>query len=160
MSAARTASITVAALLLIDAPYSSSQSRENDLRPAPLNYTLSDTPDLAQKSLINERVEGQQVTEPPCAPPACLVLCKEYFVKQEDSSDVWVVDLHRHERLLGWEASNPGLIKTVVEIDANHYNILDVNDSLKMESLMKSLKEGLAILDSPESTRKISPFQQ
>lgn len=94
----------------------------------------------------HERAEGQQATcvEHSCnmenreltsAPPAILVRCKEYVTSQEESSDLCMVDLHRHERFLGWEASHVGFIKAVVEVDANHYNIFDVNDSIKVSVL-------------------------
>lgn len=99
---------------------------------------------------IQEGVEGQQATciehnrnienrdsifELTCAPLAILVRCKEYFTNQEGSSDICMVDLQRHERLLGWEASHVSFIKAVVEVDANHYNIFDVNDSFKVRMI-------------------------
>ena len=183
--AAGTASITTAALLLIDSPYTFSQSRidstlsntiGHDLHPAPLNSM----PDLVRKSIarcdimlenwnlptweregsensrhlasqsIHERVEGGQVTcveqnsdikngdslfQPTCPPPAILVRCKEYVANQENSSNICLVDLHRHEKLLGWENGHLGFIKAVVEVNANHYNIFDINDSLKVRML-------------------------
>lgn len=85
----------------------------------------------------NCNIENREPTsELSCAPPpAVLVRCKEYVTNQEGSSDLCMVDLHRHERFLGWEASHVGFIKAVVEVEANHYNIFDVNDSVKVRVL-------------------------
>jgi thioesterase domain-containing protein len=101
---------------------------------------------LASQS-IHERFSGEQATcveqtndienadsvlKPTCPPPTILVRCKRFVDNQEDASNPSLVDRHRREKLLGWENGYLGFIKTVVEVDANHYNIFDINDSLKV----------------------------
>ena len=82
---------------------------------------------------------GESAFKPNGPPPALLVRCKRYVNNQENSSKVCLVDLHRHEMVLGWEDYHPGFIKAVVEVDGDHYSIFDINDSIKVKAFHISL---------------------
>lgn len=149
--AAGDASITTAGSLLIDTPYPFSKSPIDSTLiytmghdPAPLR----NLPDLVQKSIARHDVvlenwnlptwdrEGSEnadsALKPTCPPPAILVRCKEFVNDQEDASNFCLVDRHRSEKLLGWEDGHHSFINAVFEVDANHYNIFDINDGSKV----------------------------
>lgn len=94
---------------------------------------------VEQNSNLENGDSGLKSTGPP---PALLVRCRRYVDDQYNSSNVCLVDLHRHEKLLGWENGHPGFIKAVVEVDADHYNIFDINDISKVRILCSVLDVG------------------
>lgn len=66
-------------------------------------------------------------------PPALLVRASDRVPVTDDATFA-VVDVHRHDRMLGWECCRHEWIREVVDINANHYNIFD--DSNKVSDPM------------------------
>ncbi|CAI7647531.1 unnamed protein product [Penicillium viridicatum] len=66
-------------------------------------------------------------------PPALLVRASDRVPVADDATFA-VVDIHRHDRMLGWECCRHEWIREVVDINANHYNIFD--DSNKVSDPM------------------------
>lgn len=59
-----------------------------------------------------------------------------------------LVDLFRHETLLGWEARYPDFIKAVIDVDADHYNLFERTDTVGLERVTAQILKALEILDS------------
>lgn len=65
-------------------------------------------------------------------PPAVLIRCTQPVSnKTEETDDPCRVDIHRHETLLGWEGTHPDF-KAVIDFDADHYNMFDKFDNVKV----------------------------
>ncbi|KAG8410084.1 hypothetical protein J3458_019152 [Metarhizium acridum] len=96
-------------------------------------------------------------------PPAVLLRCvkrakpEPNHVSSGESQDVappCLVDLFRDEKLLGWEARYPEFIKAVIDVDADHYNLFDRNNTVGLETVTAQLAKGLEVLDALHEEKK------
>lgn len=96
-------------------------------------------------------------------PPAVLLRCikrakpepnRVSSGKSQDAAPPCLVDLFRDEKLLGWEARYPSFIKAVIDVDADHYNLFDRNNTVGVETVTAQLVQGLEVLDALHEERK------
>ncbi|GMG38236.1 unnamed protein product [Aspergillus oryzae] len=107
-------------------------SRRHDPARHTLSWGLESSPVIDRGSIpgfTGEGIPGDQEawTEGrplPDMPPALLVRASDRVPVANDATCV-VVDIHRHDRMLGWECCRHEWIREVVDINANHYNIFD-----------------------------------
>ncbi|KAK3370084.1 Alpha/Beta hydrolase protein [Podospora didyma] len=64
----------------------------------------------------------------PRPPPVILLRAKEAVPVVEEG--VSRVDVHRHDRLLGWDLYHPNLITQVIDISGHHFNLFSKEDNL------------------------------
>lgn len=82
-------------------------------------------------------IRGTEGRPLPDMPPALLVRASDRVPVANDATCV-VVDIHRHDRMLGWECCRHEWIREVVDINANHYNIFD--DSNKVSYVSEAIR--------------------
>ncbi|KAK2592736.1 hypothetical protein QQS21_009579 [Conoideocrella luteorostrata] len=88
-------------------------------------------------------------------PPAVLIRCTKPAKAKDDTQGLpCLIDLHREERLLGWEGRYASFIKAVIDVDADHYGIFDRMDSERMDRITERLAWGLEVLDGLEVKEK------
>ena len=81
---------------------------------------------------VREYKHEHPVDEPRAPPPGVMIRCTRPTEKPKGATDVCLIDLHRHETLLGWEGRHADFIKAVIDVDADHYNVFDKYDQIKV----------------------------
>jgi hypothetical protein len=65
-----------------------------------------------------------------------------------------LVDLFRDEKLLGWEARYPDFIKAVIDVDADHYNLFSMADTVGLERVSAQVLKALEVVDALQKARR------
>ena len=77
-------------------------------------------------------------------PSAVLLRCNEYTKSKDPSGPPTRMDCFRTKRLLGWDENYPEFIKAVIDLDAHHYNIFDIDKV----GLIRSIVDRMVTTDS------------
>jgi hypothetical protein len=92
-------------------------------------------------------------------PPAVLLRCVKH-AKSKPSAEhgqetpSCLVDLFRDEKLLGWEARYPDFIKAVIDVDADHYNLFSMADTVGLERVSAQVLKALEVVDALQKARR------
>ena len=86
-------------------------------------------------------------------PPATILLRSRERVAAPEGK-MLLVDLHRHDRLLGWGDYPTELFHRIVDIPGHHYNVFADNHLKNITQEIKSACNTLtALYDSPSQAR-------
>ena len=100
--------------------------RQNVMRRFEESEALVENWEIPPELAVARGSEGER---PADMPPALLVRASEWVPVKDDK--VLDIDIHRSDRLLGWECCRGGWIQEVVEVKANHYNMFDDSDKVR-----------------------------
>ncbi|KAK3402512.1 hypothetical protein B0T20DRAFT_343360 [Sordaria brevicollis] len=81
-------------------------------------------------------------------PPVVLLKCRENVPltqEQRDAGEVSRTDVHRKDRTLGWGKYDAGMVRKVIEVDGNHFNLF--TDPARAEVVTKGVKEACEFLE-------------
>lgn len=82
-------------------------------------------------------------------PPVVLLKAKENVPLQSEQvaeGEVSRTDVHRKDETLGWGAYDEGMIRRVIEVEGNHFNLF--TDTKRAESVTKGVNEGCELLEA------------
>ncbi|KAK4226854.1 Alpha/Beta hydrolase protein [Podospora fimiseda] len=72
------------------------------------------------------------------SPPSVILLKARESVPVAEEGGITRVDIHRGDRVLGWDGYRQGLIKSVVEVPGNHFNLFEP-DGANLEAVTQEL---------------------
>lgn len=81
-------------------------------------------------------------------PPVVLLKCKENVPlqqEQKDAGEVSRTDVHRRDDTLGWGKYDAGMVRKVIEVEGNHFNLF--TDTERAEVVTKGVREACEILE-------------
>lgn len=109
-------------------------------------------------------VSEETASAPGSPPPGVLVRCTKHAPPKmvADGSGQepppCLVDIHREEKLLGWEGRYPNFIRAVVDVDAHHYNMFDRKIVGQIDQVTTKLAQALEVLDALHGPRDLQPL--
>ena len=75
----------------------------------------------------------EKPSKPKAPPPGVMIRCVQEVAKAEGAGgQPSLIDLYRHETMLGWEKNYPDYLKAMIDFDANHYDVFDKFDQEKV----------------------------
>ncbi|KAK3949176.1 hypothetical protein QBC32DRAFT_327179 [Pseudoneurospora amorphoporcata] len=106
----------------------------------------------AAAAAASEDFEGSHDGESTCKkmgpPPVVLLRAKEYVPLQEEqvaTGEVSRTDVHRKDELLGWGKYAEGMVRKVIHVEGNHFNLF--TDAKRAEMVTRRVREACEFLE-------------
>lgn len=137
---------TVAGFILIDVPFHEPVNSQpvamiDNWRLPLWNGSLCIEANEKPYSLWDENCHANQGTS---LPPAVLIRCTKTV--PVGSGDVHFIDKYRNDPTLGWRGRYFDFIRTVYDVESNHYDMFNQDNVEQLEKVTNLIRKGIETL--------------